>query len=138
MANNVYSTVCNGCEFAINHACLKRKRHLKLFHAGRLLEFIAMDILGPLQVSTTRNPFIIVYTYQYRNLSGAISISKTVVPYIASIFFNHCMLPYVILAFPLAHTALQFLSKLFEMIYVFLKVKHLMDTAYHLQTSGQA
>lgn len=49
LANNFYTTVRDCGKCAQNQPADKRRRFLKLFWAGSLLEFVEMDILAPLQ-----------------------------------------------------------------------------------------
>lgn len=62
MANEVYKKVGTCHECAIKRDGLKRKHHLKLLPASGPLEFVAMNILGPLAKETSGKQFIFVIT----------------------------------------------------------------------------
>lgn len=60
MASDFYTKVVNSLECEINRAGIKRKRNLKQFSASGHLQFVAMDVMGPLPKATTGNQFIII------------------------------------------------------------------------------
>lgn len=52
------------------------------------LEFIAMDILGPLYATGNRNQYVLTITYRYFKLSEAFTTRKKSSFYVASINFK--------------------------------------------------
>lgn len=72
----------------------QRKMTHQVFPTNEHFEFIAMGILGLWPKTLTGNQFIIVITDKSTNLAWTIPSTKSVGPHVASIFFNHWILPY--------------------------------------------
>lgn len=66
------------------------------------------------------------------------STSKPHATHIAIFFLDHWMIPIGIKSYLLTENGPQFVSKFFASVCGNLRVKHLMTTAHHSQTSGQA
>lgn len=101
------------------------------------LDFIPMHILGLLLKMVAGNQFIIVITDRYIKEDWVIPSSKASARQVASIFFDHWIVPYGIPVSLLTDNGLQFVRKLFETVYTFLGVKHFAAAAYIPQTNGK-
>lgn len=53
------------------------QKHLRLFPAKGMLEFIAMDILGPLPTTKTGKQFVVVITDRYKKLTRAAPVVES-------------------------------------------------------------
>ena len=137
-ATDVYVLVERCPECRKNRPSAKHQRELKLFPAAGPLEFIAMDILGPLPRSKKGNRFITVMTDRYSKLTRAVPSTKTTAPQVALIFLDNWVIPYGIPSYVLTDNGPQFTSKFFACLCAFLGSKLLNTTAYHPQTNGQA
>lgn len=73
---------------------LKQKRHFQLFPASEPLQFIAMDVLGPLPQTNHGNVFVLVMKDPYPKIIGAISTSKTTARHVANKFLDHWIVLY--------------------------------------------
>lgn len=96
-----------------------------------------MGNLRPLPNKTTENQFIVVIKHWHKKLPRAVPSSKSTASQVASIFYEHCIARYVIPAFLLTGSLLQFVSNSLETLCTFPMVTHLTETAYHLQANGQ-
>lgn len=135
MANDVYKVASSFETCARNFERLNRKRHFTLFHAAGPLEFIAVNILGPLARTKNGNALFIVMTDRYSNLTREISISRTRATHKAKEFFDRSIVPYGILHYLITNNSRQFVSTFFATRCGILGLKHLRSTAYHLQTN---
>ena len=138
MANDVYETVqrCESCA-ATRGTQYTKQKHLRLFPANGPLEFVAMDILGPLPKTKQGNQFVVVLTDRYSKLTRAIPTGKTTATTVATIFVDHWVIPYGIPNYVLTDNGPQFVAKFFASVCLALGVKHVTTTAYHPRTNGQ-
>lgn len=77
----------------------KHQRHMRLFPATGPLEFIALDILGPIPKTKDGNQYEILITDRYKKLPRAIPVTKTAVPHVAAVVLDHLIIPYGIQAY---------------------------------------
>lgn len=68
-------------------------RWIKFFPATVPLEFIALNILGPLPEKTKQNQCVLLVTKWYSKLARAVSISQTTFACVASLFLEHSSSP---------------------------------------------
>ena len=139
MANDAYATVksCRSCNKNRGTAA-KHQKLLKLFPASGPLEFVAMDLLGPLPKTKRGNTFVLVITDRYSKLTRAIPLKATKATDIAMAFLDTWVYVYGAPKFLLTDNGPQFVAKFFETICSMLGVRHFTTTAYHPQTNGQA
>lgn len=137
MAQDVYHTVsgCHSC--AKNGTLLKNKLHLQLFPATGPLEFVALDLLGPLPRTNKGNQYVDVITGRYSKLTRAIPTGHVTSTNVAYIVFNDWVIPYGIPTYILTDNGTQLTSKSFATLCTHLGTKQLTTTAYHPQTNGQ-
>jgi Integrase zinc binding domain len=80
IAEDVYETVLQCDIFARNRISEKMKTNpLKLFPANGPLEFVAMDILGPLPRTKHGNRFLLLIRYRYSKVTKTVPL-RTVTP----------------------------------------------------------
>lgn len=99
MAIDVYTMVNNCFYRTYSRAKMMQTVHLKLSQASGPLQFISMDVLGPLPKTTSNNQLVVVITVLYSILTRAISNLKTSATHIASIFYDYLIVPFEILAY---------------------------------------
>lgn len=94
MAHEVYSRVdrCGSC--AYNQNRFHHKRTLQPFSQFETLDFVAMDILGPLLKNTSANQHVVAATDRYSKLIWNVSSSKTTSSRIANFFLDQLITPY--------------------------------------------
>ena len=114
------------------------QKYLQLFPPAGPLEFVAMDLLGPLPNSTRGNKHILVVTCRYSKLARTVAMDKIAAPQVAEAFLDCWIMPYGIPNAILSDNGPQFVAKFFELLCVMLGIKHLTTTAYHPETNGQA
>ncbi|CDF40971.1 unnamed protein product [Chondrus crispus] len=117
MANNVYSTVrnCQSCS-ATRSTIVRHQKDIKLFPAAGPLEFVAMDLLGPLPKTAHGNQFVLVITDLFSKLTCSIALPPQYV---------------------LTDNGPQFAAKFFDAVCALLGICHYLMTAYHQQANGQ-
>lgn len=137
MANDVYTTGSNCSACARNRVELKLKRRIQLFPASGPLEFIAIDILGPLPRTVNGNQLVVVMTVRYSQLTRALPSDETSSVHVENVFIDSWIVLYGILSYVLTYTEVKFTSKLFAVLCTMLRVKHQTTTACHPQTNGR-
>ena len=138
MANDVHATVrdCESCA-KTRGTQYKHQRKMKMFPASGPLEFVAMDILGPLPKTDGGNRFVLVITDRFTKMCRAIPIRSTRSHTIARVFLENWVYPYGAPTHLLSDNGPQFASKFFAAVNYMLGVKHYLTTAYHPQSNGQ-
>lgn len=110
---------------------------MHLCSANRLLEFIAMDIVGPFPKNVQGYKYILVTMDSCSKLTRATPTSKTTVTHVADAFMDHLLIPVGLPTCFLTDDGTQFVNKLFATVFALLAARHLLPTAYHPQTNGQ-
>ena len=111
---------------------------MKLFPATKPLEFVAIDILGPLVRSRNGFRYLLVITDRFTKLTRTVPIRNMTALTIAKAFVENWVYPYGPPAYLLSDNGGQFASRYFQSICAILGVRNLFTTAYHPQTNGQA
>ena len=126
------------------HACakdrLKARSHqapLKLSQPTKPLEFIAIDIQGPLTRSTSGHRYISVITDCFSKLTQAIPVCSIRVLPVANALIQNRIVVYGPPATILFDNGTQFTSKIFQFVCTELKMKSATRATYHPQTNGQ-
>lgn len=126
---------CHSC--TKNRSRVAQKRKLTLFPATGPLEFVAIDVLGPLLWTTSGNQDEVVVTDDFSQLTRAIPTDKIIPGQVATIFLDNWVMPHRKPSCILINNEVQFVSKLFRTLHLFLGVKKLTTTVYHPQTNGE-
>ena len=139
MANDAYQTVRNCASCAATRGTrVRHQKDLKLFPAAGPLEFVAMDLLGPLPKTTHGNRHVLVMTDRFTKLTRSIPLRTTTASVVASAFLDHWVYPYGAPRYVLTDNGPQFAAKFFDAVAcALLGVRHYLTTAYHPQTNGQ-
>ena len=111
---------------------------LKLFPAQKPLEFVAIDILGPLErAAVDGSRYILVMTDRFSKLTKAVPLKKITAHKVAQAFLEHWCFNYEFPAILLSDNGSQFTAALFKTVCTELGIRQLFTTAYHPQTNGQ-
>ena len=113
------------------------QKYLKIFPAAGPLEFVAMDLLGPLPKTKSGHTYVLVITDRFTKLTRAVPLGSTKAPAVAQAFLENWVYVYGAPNFLLTDNGPQFVAKFFEAVCALLGVRHFMTTAYHPQTNGQ-
>lgn len=89
MANDVHPTVDDYRKCAKAGSHYKHKRHLTIFPPSGPLEFITIDILGPLPRMKKGNQYVVVIIDCYSELTRAIHTPKTSDTNVSTIIFDN-------------------------------------------------
>ena len=120
-----HNTVRNCETCAKNRVKLrKRQKFLRLFPATEPLEFISIDILGPLITSTKGMKFLLVFVDRFTKL-------------VSNVPLTHWVMAYGLPNRVLSDNGKQFTSRLFQHESRLLGAKKFFTTAYHPQSKRQ-
>ena len=132
-----YVAACPSCVKKSLRISRKTTR-LQLFPPNAPMEFVAMDILGPLTTSTKGNRFLLVVTDRFTKLTRAYPLASTVAEVVAKVFFDGWVAAgYGIPNILLTDNGTQFVSKFFQTFCKILGVKQVFTSAYRPSTNGQ-
>ena len=138
MALDVFHTVrqCSAC--AKERVSLRRHaRFLKLFPAKQPLEFVSIDILGPLPRSQSGNKYLLVISDRYSKYTKTVLLRSISSWTVAKAFCEHWAFVFGPPKLLLSDNGGQFMSKFFQSVCNILGTRNLFTTAYHPQTNGQ-
>ena len=116
----------------------KHQAPLKLFPASSPLEYVAIDILGPLPKAKSGDRFILVITDRFSKFTRAVPMKTISALNVCKIFLDHWVFAYGAPTHVLSDNGSQFASKLFQFVCSSLGVRNVFTTTYHPQTNGQA
>lgn len=111
---------------------------LQLFPLIGPLEFMAIDIRGPLPKTLSGNQFVQIMPNRFYKLTKAVSNFRTIASHIASLLMDNWVVPYEIPEYFLSDSRTQSTSKFFETLRPFLGTNRLTTTASYPQTNGKA
>ena len=111
---------------------------MKLFPATNPLEYVAMDILGPLPRTKHGKRFILVVTDRFTKLTKTESLRTITSLSVAKAFCRIWVYNYGTPKVLLTDNGTQFTSRFFLNVCRILGVKKVFTTAYHPQANGQA
>lgn len=139
MANDVYMLVGDCRKCALNGPADKLWRPLQLFLAKDPVELVAMDILGPLPGTWNGNQFVLVIMDQFSKLVRVVPTPKMTALSMGSLFMDKegILYAYGVSQYVLTDIVTQFSCKLFESLWIFWRIKHVVTTAYTSETIGQ-
>ena len=137
MSMDVYNTV-RQCTSCAKERIAKRKHasYLSLFPAKAPLEYVAIDILGPLPYTTgKRNRYLLVIADRYSKLTKTVTLKNITAATVARAFVEHWVFQFGPPAELLSDNGGQFTSKFFQQVCLILCIKKLFTSAYHPQTN---
>lgn len=115
----------------------KKTTMLKLFPPSKPLEFVALDLLGPLPMTTKGNRFILVIGDRYSKVTQAVPLAEITADNVAHAFVKHWILPYGVPLLVLSDNGSQFAAKFFQAVFAALGIKQLFTSTYDPQCNGQ-
>jgi Integrase zinc binding domain/RNase H-like domain found in reverse transcriptase len=138
MCKKVEETVRH-CTVCAKNRVTERKRNsfLKLFQASGPLEFVAMDILGPLPKPEHGNRFLLVISYRFSKLTRTVPLRTITALGAAKDFCDAWVFSYGPQRYLLTDKGTQFNAKVFLSVCRELGIAKIFTTAYHPQTYGQ-
>lgn len=126
------------------HQCARERMQLrrnaepmKLFPARNPLEYVEIDIRGPLTESTQGHKYILVMTDRFPKMVRAVPLRSMSVLTIAKVFIRDWVFVYGPSARLLPDKGKQFTAKLLQSLCKSLRVSNLFTKTYHPQTNGQ-
>lgn len=128
------------------HQCAKEgialRKHsapMRLFPGSSPLEYVAIDILGPLTESTQGHRFILGMTDRFSKLVRAVPMRSISTLSVAKVFVRDWAFVYGPPAQLLSDNGKQFTAKFFQSVCRCLRVSvsNMFTTTYHPQTNGQ-
>jgi transposase InsO family protein len=115
----------------------KRSAPLTIFPPDRPLEFIAMDILGPLPETTRKNRYFLCIGDRFTKLALAVPLEEQTAYAVALDFMDRWVAYYGIPVTVLTDNGSAFVSKFFRVLTNIIGVKQVFTSAYRPSTSGQ-
>ena len=90
MASDAFSTGrnCTPCA-ATRGTLVKNQKDLKLFPAAGPLEFVAMELLGPLPKTVHGNQHVLAITDRFTELTRSIPLRTTTTSVVANAFLDN-------------------------------------------------
>ena len=127
------------CEQCARNNVQERSRvnNMQLFTAQEPLEFVAIDILGPLPKTAHGNRFLLVISDRFSKLTRTIPMRTTTALAVAKAFCTHWVFSYGPPRYLLSDNGTQFTAKFFLEVCRELGIAKVFTTAYHPQTNGQ-
>lgn len=110
---------------------------LELFSPADCLDFMAINILEPLQRTEAGNQFIVIVTDTYTKLERMIPTAKIMSTHVSNIFFNDWMIPNGIPDTVLSVNGQKFICKFFTSSWFFVGTTKPTTKALYSQTNGQ-
>ena len=139
MALDAYHTVrkCSSCTRE-RITLRKHATHLSLFSAQAPLEYVAIDILGPLPKTTYGHRYLLCITDRYSKMVRTIPLKNITAAIVAKAFCEHWVFHYSTIGpQPISDNGGQFTAKFFQDVCAILGIQKLFSAAYHPQTNGQ-
>lgn len=139
MASKIYQTVtdCRPCA-RVRPTARQHQKCLPLFPASGSLEFVATDLFGPLRKTGNENRHIFVITNRYTKICCTIPLLTAQVLQVTQALLDAWIYPYGMPETLLTDNGHPFTAKFFETVCGLLGIRHVLSTAYHSQTNGQA
>jgi transposase InsO family protein len=101
------------------------------------LDYVLIDLLGPLSKKTHGNQFLLVMTDRFSKLTRTVPLRSTTAYIVAKAFCEHCVLTYGQPRHVLTDNRPQFVAKFFLAVCRELGMEKVFSSAYHPQRNGQ-
>ena len=115
----------------------KHRAELKLFPAHAPLDYVAIDILGPLIQSKDGYKYILVISDRFSKLTGTVPLETVNEKTVAQAFLNHWAFVYGPPRVLLTDNGKQFVSKFFREVCRVIGTNNLYTTTYNAKCNGQ-
>jgi transposase InsO family protein len=138
MAADVANTVRN-CHACARNRIKERNKtsYLKLFPASSPLEYVSIDLLGPLPKTAHGNRFLLVMTDRFSKLTRTVPLRSTTAYVVAKVFCDHWVFTYGPPRHVLTDNGPQFAAKFLLAICRELGMENVFSSAYDPKTNGQ-
>jgi Integrase zinc binding domain/Integrase core domain len=138
MAADVADTVRN-CHACARNRIKERNKtsYLKLFPASSPLEYVSIDLLGPLPKTAHRNRFLLVMTDRFSKLTRTVPLRSTTAYVVAKAFCELWVFTYGPPRHVLTDNGPQFAAKFFLAVCRELGIEKVFSSTYHPQTNGK-
>ena len=136
-ACHAFVSRCPSCAAQDLKAKRRRTAYLKLFMPNGPLEFVCVDILGPLPTTRAGNKYLLVISDRFSKLTLAVPLPDIRAETVARAFFERWLSVYGVPLVCLSDNGTNFRSKFFQSVCTLLGIKNLFSTPYHPQTQGQ-
>jgi Integrase zinc binding domain len=138
MSADVAETV-RQCAVCAKNSIHERKRTSfpKLFPASEPLEYVSLDILGPLPKTEHGNRFLLVITDRFSKLTRTVPLRNISAFVVENSFYENWVFVYVPPRYALTENGAQFSTKFFLAVCRELGISKVFTTAYHPQTNGR-
>ena len=138
MALDAYQTFrqCSSC----TRERITLRKHatcLSLFPAQAPLEYVAIDISGPLPKTNDGHRYLQCITDRYSKIVRTIPLKNITAATVAQDFCEHWVFHFGPLPHLLSDNGGQFTAKFFQDVCAILRIRKLFKTDYHPQTNGQ-
>lgn len=110
MTNEFYTTLKDFRKCTSNKSAGMRPCSLKLFQPSDQLEFVEVDMQGPLPKTVNGNLFVLGMTDHYPRLTRAVLASRKTASHVASWSMDNCVNPYWFFTHLLIKNKTQFVS----------------------------
>lgn len=137
MEADSYAYVAQFASCRIRRPSQKHQSWVKLFPPSRLLEFVAIDIRGPLTKTRQGNRLIVVVMDSYSKLKRSIPYAIVITAIVATVFLENWIVTFEIQNKTQTDNGLQFLYMFFAAGCVSLRTKLIITTEYHSRTTGK-
>jgi hypothetical protein len=115
----------------------KRTKEITLFPSEQPLDFIVIDILGPLTKTSKGHQYLLVIADRFSKLTRTVPLKTIATFEVASAFCHHWVFVYGTPRLLLSDNGTQFNSKFFQACCQILGIHQKFTTAYHPQCNGQ-
>jgi transposase InsO family protein len=115
----------------------KRTYPLTIFPPDRPLEFVALDVLGPLPKTSRGNQYVLCICDRFSKMSVAVAMPDQTASTVAREFVDRWVSLFGIPITVLTDNGPCFASKFFKVLTHILGVKHVFASAYRPSTNGQ-
>jgi transposase InsO family protein len=115
----------------------RRTYPLTIFPSDRPLEFVAMDVFGPLPKTTRGNQYVLCICDRFSKMSVAVFMPDQTASTMAQVFIDRWVALFGIPITVLTDNGPCLASKFFKVLTNILGVKHVLTSAYRPSTNGQ-
>jgi Integrase core domain len=138
MVSDVYQVVAQCDQRLQERLALRRSQgDMTLFPAHEPLDYVALDILGPLPRTKKGNHYLIVIADRFPKLVRTVPLSRITAPTVAWAFMEQWVYLYDPPRQLLSDNGRQFTSAFFKTCCQAMGVQHVFTSAYHHQANGQ-
>ena len=138
LALDCIKTVRNCVSCARNRVKLRKAtKPMKLFPAKAPLEYVSVDILGPLLRTRRGMEYLLVITDRFSKIVRTIPMMRITAEEVAKAIVHNWIFVYGPPVYLFSDNAKQFNAKFFQKVCRILGIKNVFTTTYHPQTNGE-